>query len=162
MAELRTGNNEVLVRTPFQLVWRPTALKSSEPPTSAKESKAVELTPTASAPPEFYEEKMVKEPLGQTLAWQKDSTVNQTSSRIKTRKHGLRTAKEGTKKRQHSSPALVMETNTVSRWRVVPSSNYPTSAYSDARAERKPPWSDVHALIDRSWDRCKDGCWQRR
>jgi hypothetical protein len=162
MAELRTGNNQVLVRTPLQLVWRPTALKSSEPPSSAKESKAVELTPTASAPPEFYAEKMVKEPLGQTLAWQKDSAVNQTSPRIKTRKHGLRTAKEGTKKRQHSSPALVMETDTVSRWRVVPSSNYPTSAYSDARAERKPAWSDVQALIDRSWNRCKDGCWQRR
>jgi hypothetical protein len=91
---------------------------------------------------------MVKEPLGQTLAWQKDSAVNQTSPRIKTRKHGLRT--------------VVMETDTVSRWRVVPSSNYPTSAYSDARAERKPAWSDVQALIDRSWNRCKDGCWQRR
>jgi len=164
MADLRTGNNELLVRTPLQLVWRPTALKSSEPPSSAKESKAVELTPTASAPPEIYEEKIVKERLGQTLAWQKDSAVNQTSPRIKTRKHVLRTAKERTlaRKRQHPSSALVMETDTVSRWRVVPSSNYPTSAYSDARAERKPPWSDVHALIDRSWDRCKDGCWQRR
>ena len=163
MAELRTGNNEVLVRTPLQLIWRPTALKSSEPPSSAKESKAVELTPTASAPPEFYQENMVKEPLGQTLAWQKDSAVNQTSPQIKTRKHVLRTAKERTpRKRQNSSSALVMETDTVSRWRVVPSSNYPTSAYSDARAERKPLLSDVQALIDRSWDRCKDGCWQRR
>jgi len=162
MAELRTDNNEVLVRTPLQLIWRPTALKSSEPPSSAKESKAVELT--ASAPPEFYQENMVKEPLGQTLAWQKNSAVNQTSPRIKTRKHVLRTAKERTlaRKRQNSSSALVMETDTVSRWRVVPSSNYPTSAYSDARAERKPLLSDVQALIDRSWDRCKDGCWQRR
>jgi hypothetical protein len=159
-AELRTGDNEALVRTPLQLIWRPTALKFSEPPGPAKESKAVELTPTASAPPEFLEDQTAKEPLA--LAWQKDSAVNQTSPRIKPRKYVSRTAKEKTRKRQHSSPALVMETDTVSRWRVVPSSNYPTSAYSDARAERKPLWSDVQALIDRSWDRCKDGCWQRR
>jgi hypothetical protein len=160
MAELRTGDNEVLARTPLQLIWRPTALKFSEPPSSPMESKAVELTPTASAPPEFSEDQTAKEPLA--LAWQKDSAVNQTSPRIKPRKYVSRTAKERTRKRQHSSPALVMETDTVSRWRVVPSSNYPTSAYSDARAERKPLWSDVQALIDRSWDRCKDGCWQRR
>jgi hypothetical protein len=160
MAELRIGDNEVLARTPLQLIWRPTALKFSEPPSSPKESKAVELTPTASAPPEFSEDQTAKEPLA--LAWQKDSAVNQTSPRIKTRKYVSRTAKERTRKRQHSSSALVMETDTVSRWRVVPSSNYPTSAYSDARAERKPLWSDVQALIDRSWDRCKDGCWQRR
>ena len=160
MAELRIGDNEVLARTPLQLIWRPTALKFSEPPSSPKESKAVELTPTASAPPEFSEDQTAKEPLA--LAGQKDSAVNQTSPRIKTRKYVSRTAKERTRKRQHSSSALVMETDTVSRWRVVPSSNYPTSAYSDARAERKPLWSDVQALIDRSWDRCKDGCWQRR
>src|SRR5262245_16142107 len=162
MAELRTGDNEVLVRAPLQLNWRPTALKFSEPPSSPKESKAVELTPTASAPPEFSEETMVREPLGQTLAWQRDSAVSQTSPRIKTRKNVLRTAKDKTKKRQHSPSAFVMETDTVSRWRVVPSFNYPTSAYSDARAERKPLWNDVQAVIDRSWDRCRDGCWQRR
>ena len=160
MAELRTGDNEVLARTPLQLIWRPTALKFSEPPSPPKESKAVELTPTASAPPEFSEDQTANEPLA--LAWQKDSAVNQTSPRIKPRKYVSRTAKERTRKRQHSSPALVMETDTVSRWRVVPSSNYPTSAYSDARAERKPLWNDVQAVIDRSWDRCKDGCWQRR
>jgi hypothetical protein len=160
-AEQRTGDNEALARTPLQLIWRPTALKFSEPPSPAKESKAVELTPTASAPPpEFTEDQAAKEPLA--LAWQKDSAVNQTSPRIKTRKYVSRTAKDKTKKRQHSPSALVMETDTVSRWRVVPSSNYPTSAYSDARAERKPMWNDVQALIDRSWDRCKDGCWQRR
>jgi hypothetical protein len=164
MAELGTGDNEVLVRTPLQLIWRPTALKFSESPGGAKDSEAVKPEPTPSPTPEFSEGTTTKEPLEQALAWQKESAVSQTSPRIKTRKYVSRTAKERNvaRKRQHSSSALVMETDTVSRWRVVPSSNYPTSAYSDARAERKPLWSDVQALIDRSWDRCKYDCRQRR
>jgi hypothetical protein len=164
MAELGTGDNEVLVRTPLQLIWRPTALKFSESPGGAKDSEAVKPEPTPSPTPEFSEGTTTKEPLEQALAWQKVSAVSQTSPRIKTRKYVSRTAKERNvaRKRQHSSSALVMETDTVSRWRVVPSSNYPTSAYSDARAERKPLWSDVQALIDRSWDRCKYDCRQRR
>ena len=164
MAELRSGDNEVLVRTPLQLIWRPTALKFSESPGTVKDSEEVKPEPTPSPVPEFSEDTTAKEPLGQALALQRDSAVSQTSPRIKTRKYVSRTAKERTlaRKRQHSSSAIMMETDTVSRWRVVPSFNYPTSAYSDARAERKPLWSDVQALIDRSWDRCKYDCWQRR
>jgi hypothetical protein len=68
MAELRTGDNEVLARTPLQLIWRPTALKFSEPPSSPMESKAVELTPTASAPPEFSEDQTAKRTISPCLA----------------------------------------------------------------------------------------------
>src|SRR5215510_2568585 len=164
MAELRSGDNEVLVRTPLQLIWRPTALKFSESPGTVNDSEEVKPEPTPSPAPEFSEDTTAKESLGQALALQKDSAVSQTSPRIKTRKYVSRTAKERTlaRKRQHSSSAIMMETDTVSRWRVVPSSNYPTSAYSDARAERKPLWGDVQTVIDRSWDRCKYDCWQRR
>ena len=163
-AELRTGDNEAPVRTLLQLIWRPAAIKASEAPAAVENSEALVPPP---APAVFDEE--VKEPLGQAFASQKDSSASQASPRIKTRKHISRNARERSarnqsfaRKRQQSASALVMETDTVSRWRVVPSSNYPTSAYSDARTDRKPVWSDVQAVIDRSWERCTFDCWSRR
>src|SRR5262245_15811941 len=160
MAELRSGDNELLVRTPLQLIWRPTAFKFGEPAPAAKDSEAFERMATPSPVPEFSEEKATEEPMAQAFDSQKDSSVSQASPRIKARKHMLRTAKDSSskklaRKRHHSSSALVMETDTISRWRVVPSSNYPLSAYSDAHSERKPGWSDVQSLIDRSWDRAR-------
>jgi len=130
IAELRNGDDQAIVRNPLQLVWRSTAIKSSE---------AVQpITPPV--PAAVADETPKENPVGQALAWQKESTATQPAPRVKARKYISRTA--GAKRRQHSpSSALVMETDTVSRWKTAPASNYATSAYSDARAERRSFWS---------------------
>jgi hypothetical protein len=148
IAELRNGDDQAIVRTPLQLVWRPAAIKSSE---------AVEpITPPA--PAAVADETPKENPIGQALAWQKESTATQPAPRVKARKYISRTA--GAKRRQHNaSSSLVMETDTVSRWKTAPASNYATSAYSDARAERRSFWSaDLQSLIDGSWERCRYNC----
>jgi hypothetical protein len=106
---------------------------------------------------------MTKEdPFGQALAWQKESISAQPSPQLKARKHISRSAV--TKRRHYnSSPALVMETDTVSRWKTAPASNYATSSYSDARAERRSFGSaDVQSLIDGGWERCRYNCARER
>jgi hypothetical protein len=148
IAELRNGDDQAIVRTPLQLVWRPAAIKSSE---------AVEPV-TPPAPAAVADETPKENPIGQALAWQKESNATQPAPRVKARKYISRTA--GAKRRQHRpSSALVMETDTVSRWKTAPASNYATSAYSDARAERRSFWSaDLQSLIDGSWERCRYNC----
>jgi hypothetical protein len=148
IAELRNGDDQAIVRSPLQLVWRPAAIKSS---------KAVEpVTPPAAAA--VADETSKENPIGQALAWQKESTATQPAPRVKARKYISRTA--GAKRRQHNaSSSLDMETDTVSRWKTAPASNYATSAYSDARAERRSFWSaDLQNLIDGSWERCRYNC----
>jgi len=126
VAELRAGDDQAIVRTPLQLVWRPVAIKSEEP---AEPKDA---------------------PATQALPWQKESAVIEPSQRPGARKHISRGTKTSSlkkqnlakKRQQNPSSALMMETDTVSRWQLVPSSNYTISTYSDAHVDRGPFWNN--------------------
>jgi len=153
VAELRGSDDHAIVRSPLQLVWRaaPAAIKP------------VEAAPATPTPAVAAEVDMPKEaPAGQALAWQKESAPAQVTPRIKVRKNISRSTKESSVKKRHHrpAPALEMETDTVTRWRSLPSSNYAVSAYSDSRMDRRAFWNDdLQSVIDRSWDRCRsDWC----
>jgi hypothetical protein len=149
VAELRGAEDQAIVRTSLQLVWRPAAGKSSEAaePTSS---------PAATA---AIDDAAKEVPVGQVLAWQKESAVDQPTPRLKARKHISRSTKESSARKRRHKPVLEMETDTISRWQQAPSSNYAVSAYSDARMDRKRFFNDdLQTLIDRSWERCKYDC----
>jgi hypothetical protein len=148
VAELRSGDDQALVRTLLQLVWRPAAMKSSE---------AAEPTPPPAATA-AVDDAPKEVPVGQVLAWQKESAAAQPTPRLKVRKHISRSTKESSARKRQHKPVLEMETDTVSRWQQAPPSNYAISAYSDARVDRKPLNDDLQTLIDRSWERCKYDC----
>lgn len=150
VAELRSGDDQAIVRTPLQLVWRPVAKKSSE---AAEPTPSPVATGTVDNAPKEV-------PVGQVLAWQKESATTQAAPRVKVRKHTARSTRQSlARKRQYSASALEMETDTVSRWQSAPPSNYAISAYSDPRADRRSFWNgDLQTLIDRSWERCKYDC----
>src|SRR5262245_10883054 len=135
VAELRSGDDHTIARTPMQLVWRDVATKSG-------------VAPEAPASPALAADAPNEASFGQVLALQ--STAAQSSPRVKARNRISRHA--GTKRRQHnSSSALVMETDTVSRWKTAPTSNYATSAYSDSRPDRRSFCSaDLQSLIEGS------------
>src|SRR5262249_26887456 len=147
VAELRSGDDHAIAGTQMQLFWRGVAIKSG-----AAGEPAASPALAADAPKETS--------FGQALGLQ--STAAQSSPGVKARNHISRHA--GTKRRQHnSSSSLVMETDTVSRWKTAPTSNYATSAYSDVRAERRSFWSaDLQSLIEGSWERCRYNCARER
>ena len=140
VAELRAGDDQAIVRTPLQLVWRPVAIKSEEP--------AEPLPSPAFAVAEDNRPKDA--PVTQALALQKESAVTEPSQRLGARKHISRGTKTSSlkkqnlakKRQQNPSSALMMETDTVSRWQLVPSSNYTISTYSDAHVDRGPFWNN--------------------
>ena len=77
IAELRSGDDQAIVRTPVQLIWHPGATGSTE---------ATESQSSAAPPPDdtIATEQAADE---QLVARQKDSTVTQPSPRLKARRH---------------------------------------------------------------------------
>jgi hypothetical protein len=155
IAELRSGDDQAIVRTPVQLVWHPVATGSGE---------ATEPQSSAAPPPDdtIATEQAADE---QLVARQKDSTVTQPSPRLKARRHHSDTRRASSfknqsfaNKRRHrvplSDPELQTSIDPGSERR--PALAYDLSANADRPGERTPSWNNtLQTLIDRSWERCE-------
>ena len=154
IAELRSGDDQAIVRTPVQLIWHPDATGSTE---------AAE--PQSAAPPPneiIATERAIDE---QLIARQKDSMVTQPSSRLNARRHHSDATRVSSfknqsfaKKRRHRVPLSDPElpTNVGFGWERRSTLAYDLSANADRPKERRPLWnSDLRTIIDGSWERCE-------
>jgi hypothetical protein len=155
IAELRSGDDQAIVRTPVQLIWRPGATNSTE---------AAGPQPSAAPPPDdaIATEQAVDE---QLVARQKDSAVTQPSSRLKARRHRSDTTRASSfknqsfaNKRRHRVPLSdpELQTNVDPSWERRPTLAYDLYADANRPGERRPLWNnDLQTIIDRSWERCE-------
>ena len=155
IAELRSGDDQPIVRTPVQLIWHPVATGSTE---------VTEPQSSAAPPPDeiIATEQAVDE---QLVVRQKDSTVTQPSQRFKARRHSSGTIRASSfkkqslaNKRRHRIQLLDPErqTNVDPPWERLPSLTYNSYADADLRRGRMPLWNnDLQTIIDRSWERCE-------
>jgi hypothetical protein len=154
IAELRSGDDQAIIRTPVQLIWHPGttgSIEAAEPQSSA-----------APPPDEIIAEQVVDE---QLVARQKDSAVTQPSPRLKARRHSSGTIRASSSKklslankRRHRIPLLDPEqqTNVDPRRERLPSLTYDLYANADPAGERRPLWkNDLQTIIDGSWERCE-------
>jgi hypothetical protein len=155
IAELRSGDDQAIVRTPMQLVWHPGATGSTE---------AAEPQSSAAPPPDdtIATQQAVDE---QMVARQNDSTVAQPSPQLKARKHRSDATRTSSfknqslaKKRQHRVPSWdsELQTKVDPGWERRATLTYDSSAYADPSGERRPLWNnDLRTIIDGSWERCE-------
>lgn len=154
IAELRSGDDQAIVRTPVQLIWHPDATGSTE---AAK--------PQSAAPPPdeiIATEQAIDE---QLIARQKDSMVTQPSPRLKARRHHSDTTRASSfknqrfaKKRRHRVPLSdpELQANVDFGWERRSTLAYDLSANADRPGERRPLWNnDLRTIIDGSWERCE-------
>jgi hypothetical protein len=155
IAELRSGDDQAIVRTPVQLIWHPGATGSTE---------ATEPQSSAAPPPDdtIATEQAVGE---QLVARQKESTVTQPSPRLKARRHHSDTTRASSfknqsiaSKRRHRVPLSDPEqqTGVDPDWEQRPTLGYDLSANTDRLGERRSLWNNnLQTIIDRSWERCE-------
>lgn len=155
IAELRSGDDQAIVRTSVQLIWHSGATGSTE---------AAEPQSSAAPPPDdtIATEQAVDE---QLVARQKESTITQPSSRLKARRHRSDPIRASSfknrsfaNKRRHRVPLSdpELQTNVDPGWERRPTLAYDLSANADRLGERRPLWNnDLQTIIDRSWERCE-------
>ncbi len=155
IAELRSGDDQPIVRTPVQLIWHPVATGSTE---------ITEPQSSAAPPPDeiIATEQAVDE---QLVVRQKDLTVTQPSQRLKARRHSSGTIRASSfkkqsfaNKRRHRVQLLDPErqTNVDPGRERRPSLAYDLYANADRPGERMPLWNnDLQTIIDGSWERCE-------
>ncbi|MGA7387113.1 MAG: hypothetical protein WBW99_04180 [Pseudolabrys sp.] len=155
IAELRSGDDQAIVRTPVQLIWHPGATGSTE---------ATEPQSSAVPPPDdtITTEQAVDE---QLVAPQKESTVTQPSPRVKPRRHHSDTTRASSfknhsfaTKRRHRVPLSDPEqqTSVDPGWEQRLTLGYDLFANADRPGERRPLWNNnLQTIIDGSWERCE-------
>ena len=152
IAELGSGNDQAIVRTPVRLIWQPSAAGSTE---------VVGLQQLAPPPEEIIAPKQAVDE--QLVAREKDFT--QARSRLKARRHSSGTTRANSfknqslaNKRRHRIPILdpELQTNVDPRRQRLPSLNYDSYANANSPRERRPLWNnDLQTIIDGSWERCE-------
>jgi hypothetical protein len=153
IAELRSGDDQAIVRTPVQLIWHPDATGSTE---------AAE--PQSAAPPP---DKIIatEQAIDEQLIARQKASVTQPSPRLKARRHHSDTTRASSfrnhsfaKKRRHRAPLSdpELQANVNFGWERRSTLAYDLSANADRPGERRPLWNnDLRTIIDGSWERCE-------
>ncbi len=146
-AELRSGDDQAIVRTPLRLIWLSSVAGTSE---------VVEPQPLAAPPPD--EIISPKQSVDEQLVVREKEFI-QTLSRPKARRHSSGTTRASrfknqslANKRGHRIPLLDPELQT----NADPRSEYDLYANADPFGERRPLRNNnLQTIIDGSWERCE-------
>lgn len=153
VAEVRSSDEQAIVRAPVHLVWRPAAVIDTTEAVKIPPPAAVARVEDSIAPKEVQAEQPPANQVEQFAAEPKESTVTQHAPRLKVQKH-RHTIRESSlkKRRQHRDASVAAEPDAnVTPWRDI-------SGYADSRGDRRRSWNDLQNIIDRSWDRCRFDC----